>query len=157
MFVELVAAAALATASLPSASAPPPVTAANAQPAAAPARQLFSWKWTDGSRKTERVFRKSRYGSINMIPKFVIKVYPAYPPWKATLQFWVNGRWVRLDEQRSDFEGKMYLSFDPRGASGVWEDVTWIVRVRLQDISTTRKDARQAVEELMITVRYTRM
>ena len=155
MFVELVAAAALATAPSPAGVSTPAVSVAAAEPLAVPARQVFTWRWTDGSRKTERTFRKSRYGTVGKIPKFEVKVYPAYPPWKAKLLFWVNGEWISRQTQRSDNRGRMQMYFDPRGPDGTWEDITWIVRIRLKDISTTRDIApRDAVEELRLTIRY---
>ena len=156
MIAEVIATAALAWgAGAPGASTAP--TGVSATPASVPARQVFTWKWTDGSRKTERVFRKSQYGSVDKIPKFEVRVYPAYPPWKAQLLFWVNGTWVTRQTQRSDNQGRMRMYFDPRGPDGNWEDITWIVRIRLKDISTTRTTSiapRTTVEELRITVRY---
>ena len=156
MIAEVIATAAFACgAGTPRASTAP--TAMSATPASVPARQVFTWKWTDGSRKTERVFRKSLYGSVDKIPKFEVKVYPAYPPWNAKLLFWVNGTWVSRQTQRSDNQGRMRMTFDPRGPDGHWEDITWIVRIRLKDISTTRTASiapRAAVEELRLTVRY---
>lgn len=154
MFVDAIASAALAW----GAGAPPesvgPI-AVSAAPAAVPARQVFTWRWTDGSKATERVFRESKYGTIDNIPKFEVKVYPAYPPWKAKLLFWVNGEWITRQTQRSDDRGRMRMYFDPRGPEGTWEDVTWIVRIRLKDISTTRTVVTQGVEEIRLKVRYT--
>lgn len=153
MFAEGIAAAVLAW----GAPAPSGLAHAGTAPATAPARQVFTWRWTDGSKKTERVFSKSRYGTVDEIPKFEVKVYPAYPPWRAKLLFWVNGQWVSRQTQRSDTQGRMQMYFDPRGPDGRWETVTWIVRIRIKDISTTRQvNVRSAVEELRLTVRYVR-
>jgi len=153
MFAEVIASAVLAWGT----GAPAPSTmpaAVSAAPAAVPARQVFTWRWTDGSKATERTFRKSKYGTVDKIPKFEVKVYPAYPPWKAKLLFWVNGEWISRQTQRSDSRGRMQMNFDPRGPDGIWEDVTWIVRIRLKDISTTRTVPTAAVEEIRLTVRY---
>ena len=154
MFVEAIASAALAWGAGEPAESVRPI-AVSATPAAVPARQVFTWRWTDGSKATERTFRKSRYGSVDKIPKFQVKVYPAYPPWKAKLLFWVNGEWISRQTQRSDNKGCMEMNFDPRGPDGTWEDVTWIVRIRLKDISTTRTVVTQGVEEIRLKVRYT--
>lgn len=157
MFIELAAAVGLAApATLPPVPARP-AGVVTAEPAAIPARQVFTWRWTDGSKATERIFRKSTYGTIDKIPKVAVKVYPAYPPWKAKLLFWVNGDWVTRQTQRSDSSGRMFMSFDPRGPAGTWENVTWIVRIKLKDISTTRSvpvTPRQANAEVRLTVRY---
>ena len=154
MFVEAIASAALAWGAGAPEESVGPITV-SATPAAVPARQVFTWRWTDGSKATERVFRKSKYGTVDNIPKFEVKVYPAYPPWKAKLLFWVNGEWITRQTQRSDDRGRMRMYFDPRGPEGTWEDVTWIVRIRLKDISTTRTVVTQGVEEIRLKVRYT--
>lgn len=131
-------------------------TSAVASPSAMPARQVMSWRWTDGSKSTERIFSKANYHTPERIPRFEVRVYPAYPPWKARLLFWVNGAWIPRDAIRSDPDGRMQLSFDPIGPTGSWEDVTWIVRVRLKDISQSRsaRSTRAAVKEIVLTVRY---
>ena len=111
----------------------------------------------DSGGTSERIVRKSTYGTIDKIPKVAVKVYPAYPPWKAKLLFWVNGDWVTRQTQRSDSSGRMLMSFDPRGPEGTWENVTWIVRIKLKDISTTRSvpvTPRQPNAEVRLTVRY---
>ena len=123
-----------------------------------PARQVISWRWTDGSRATERTFAKSRYHSVARIPKVDVKVYPAYPLWKAKLLFWVNGAWVPRQEVRSDAHGHMLLALDPIGPTGTWDDITWIVRIRLKDVSAARSvsSVPAQVREIVLTVHYRR-
>lgn len=155
LLTPLVAVAALASAPM---VAPAPVAIAS-RPAAVPARQVYSWRWTDGSKSTERTFAKSKYHTVARIPKFEVTVYPAYPPWRARLLFWVNGAWVPRQQVRTDPDGRMQLSFDPIGPSGTWEDITWIVRVRLQDISVSRWSASAMpaqTQEILLKVRYVR-
>jgi len=68
IFIDLVAAAGLAApAALPPAPARP-AAVITAEPVATPARQVFTWRWTDGSKATERTFRKSTSGTIDKIP-----------------------------------------------------------------------------------------
>ena len=137
--------------------APPAVTSTVSQPVAVPARQVYSWRWTDGSKSTERTFRKAKYGTVDRIPKVEVRVYPAYPPWKAKLLFWVNGEWVSRQQVRTDPRGRVQLSFDPIGPTGKWEDVTWIVRIRLRDISLSRSTAAAVPAqegEIALTVHY---
>ena len=141
----------------PSVPAPsePAITEASS-PAVVPARQVISWRWTDGSRSTERTFAKAKYHTVARIPKFQVKVYPAYPLWKARLLFWVNGAWVPRQQARSGPDGRMQLSFDPIGPTGTWEDITWIVRIRLMDVSQARSAvaAPSQVREIVLTVHY---
>ena len=141
-------------ASLPAASAPA-ITEASS-PAVVPARQVISWRWTDGSLSTERTFAKRKYHTVARIPKVDVKVYPAFPPWKAKLLFWVNGAWVPRQQVRSDDGGHMLMSFDPIGPTGTWENITWIVRIRLMDVSQARSAvaAPSQVREIVLTVHY---
>lgn len=142
---------------VPAATSSPAVTWS--LPAAVPGRQIYSWRWTDGSKATERTFVKSRYHSVARIPKFEVRIRPAYPPWRARLLFWVNGAWMPRQQVRSNPEGRMRLSFDPIGPTGSWEDVTWIVRVRLTDISMSRSTGGAVpaqAEEILLTVHYRR-
>ena len=134
-----------------------PVVSAASQPAAVPARQIYSWRWTDGSKSTERTFRKAKYGTVDRIPKVEVRVYPVYPPWRAKLLFWVNGSWVTRQKVRTDPDGRLQLSFDPIGPTGKWEEVTWIVRIRLKDISASRSTAAAVPAqegEIQLTVHY---
>lgn len=157
LLAPLLATAVMATPPTPARVSAQSTEAVSSAPAAAPARQVMSWRWTDGSKSTERTFAKSKYHTVGRIPKFEVKIYPAYPPWKARLLFWVNGEWVARQQVRSDADGRMRMSFDPIGPTGTWEDVTWIVRVRLKDISVTRSATAGVpaqVEEILLKVRY---
>ena len=157
LVAPLLATAVVATAPALGVHSAPSTEALSSAPAAMPARQVMSWRWTDGSKATERTFARSKYHSVTRIPKFQVSIYPAYPPWEARLLFWVNGEWVARQQVRSDAKGRMQLSFDPIGPTGKWEDVTWIVRVRLTDISVTRSRVTGVpaqVEEILLKVRY---
>ena len=135
----------------------PAVGSVVSRPAPTPTRQEFTWRWTDGSKATERTFHESKYHSAERIPKFQVTVKPPTPPWTARLLFWVNGEWAPRQVQRSDAQGKMKLEFLPIGPEGQWENVTWIVRIRLKPVSTRQRAAiapRVKVRELLLTIHY---
>lgn len=143
--------------STPDATAPATAPGAISSPHTAPARQVFDWAWTDGSRATDRVFSKKKYGKVGNIPKFQLRMYPAYPPWRVKEYFWINGQWALQNVYRTDGRGRVSLTFDPRGPDGEWKDVTWIVRTRIIDISTTRSASPAPTTSItgpLLTVRY---
>ena len=145
---------AAAPATMPTSTSPAPP--AISRPVAVPA-QDFTWQWTDGSKATERTFAESKYHTPKAIPKFEVKVRPASPPWTARLLFWVNGEWVPRQTERSDARGRMRCSFLPIGPDGEWEDVTWIVRIRMRPVSIRKPPAAAPgvqVRELLLTVHY---
>lgn len=133
-----------------------PATSPALRPVAVPA-QDFTWQWTDGSKATERTFAKSKYHNPTAIPKFEVKVKPATPRWTARLLFWVNGEWVPRQTERSDARGRMRCTFLPNGPDGEWENVTWIVRIRMRPASTRQSPVTAPgvkVQDLLLTVHY---
>ena len=119
--------------------------------------QDFTWRWTDGSKATERTFAESKYPTVKAIPKFEVRVHPARPPWTARLLFWVNGEWVPRQIKSSDSRGRMRCTFLPIGPDGKWEDVTWIVRIRLRPVYTNRSPVAAPsikVRELLLTIHF---
>ena len=130
---------------------------ADARPLVASTHQQFTWRWTDGSKATERTFAQSKYVDPKRIPKFEVTVHPARPSWTARLLFWVNGEWVPRQTKRSDSRGRMRCAFLPIGPDGEWEDVTWIVRIRLRPVYTNRSPVAAPtikVRELLLTIHY---
>lgn len=151
-------------AATPAMASPLPATAPSVQaptsmpsvrlPAAAPSLQTLTWKWSDGSKSTERVFKKSDYqGLVSNLPTLGLRVYPAYPVRRAKLQFWVNGRWRTDDLQRTDAQGRLSVRFDPSDPDGKWFDLTWIARIKMQQVP---REARQSTDVLVVTVRCRR-
>lgn len=157
MPLALLVAGAAVLAAAPATSQLPHVPPAVPRTATARTRQDFTWRWTDGSKATERTFAESKYHTAEAIPKFEVKVRPATPPWTARLLFWVNGEWVPRQTQRSDSRGRMRCTFLPIGPDGEWEDVTWIVRIRMRPVSTRELPVAAPgvqVRELLLTVHY---
>ena len=136
---------------------PPAADPVAGSPASLPSHQVFTWTWTDGSKATERTFAESKYHTPDKIPKFEVTVRPAEPRWTARLLFWVNGEWVPRQTKKSDTRGRMRCAFLPIGPDGQWEDVTWIVRIRLR-VEPTRGVSvlapRTKVRELLLTIHY---
>lgn len=155
----IVGGAMLAAAPMRATAAVPLAPPAASRHVAPPAHQRFTWRWTDGSRATERTFAEARYQTAAAIPKFEVKVHPASPPWTARLLFWVNGEWVPRQTERSDPRGRMRCVFLPIGPEGDWEDVTWIVRIRMRPVLPRRSlslpsSPRVKVRELLLTIHY---
>ena len=51
----------------------------------------------------------------------------------------------------------MFMSFDLRGPEGTWDNVKWIVRIKTQDVCTTRSvpvTPRPRNAEIRLSVRY---
>lgn len=101
------------------------------------------WMWTDGSLKTARTFRQSRYGTANRLPKLRVTVSPAYPRQKVRLAFYENGRWNRQDLSTTNARGVATVTLNPYTTTGRWANGTWRYRVtvvgagRYQDLQIT--------------------
>jgi hypothetical protein len=101
------------------------------------------WMWTDGSLKTARTFRQSRYGTANRLPKIRVTVSPAYPRQKVRLAFYENGRWNRQDLSTTNARGVATVRLNPYTTTGRWANGKWRYRVtvvgagRYQDLHIT--------------------
>lgn len=114
-----------------------PATAAPSAPAPVPqtvqAAQKYFWIWSDGSEKSKRTFKESKYGDQASLPHLVVTVEPAKPARTVYLQFKQDGKWIVENKVTSDGQGKAIIDINPYCSKNNWCDGTYAYRLKIGD------------------------
>ena len=91
-------------------------------------RQLYYWRWSDGSQARHRTFRQSQYRVPERLPRLIVTAYPSTPVRAVRLQYRRDGRWHTEDAGRTDGAGQVRLALVPYCPDGAWCDGTFEYR-----------------------------
>ena len=116
-----------------------PAAAASAAPLSAPAHavtalpaaQQYFWKWSDGSHKTSRTFKKSTYHAQAGLPHLVVTAQPAKPSRVVYLQFKQKGKWIVENKVTTNSKGVATIDLNPYCSNDTWCDGTWSYRLKI--------------------------
>ena len=116
-----------------------PAAAASAEPSSAssrivtalPSAQQYFWKWSDGSQKTSRTFKKSTYHDQAGLPHLVVTAQPAKPSHVVYLQFKQKGKWIVENKVTTNSKGVATIDLNPYCSNDTWCDGTWSYRLKI--------------------------
>jgi hypothetical protein len=105
--------------------------------AATPAAQQVFWKWSDGSDKTSRTFKQSKYGDQAGLPYLQVNTVPARPSRNVYLQFKQKGKWVVENKGTTNKKGVLRLGLNPYCSNDTWCDGTYEYRLKVGSLYQT--------------------
>jgi hypothetical protein len=107
-----------------------PAQVPGARHAMARAAQEVYWKWSDGSQKTSRTFKQSRYHDQAGLPVLVVSALPASPKRTVYLQFKQKGAWVVEKKGTTNGKGVVRLDLYPYCSNDTWCDGIYEYRLK---------------------------
>lgn len=105
------------------------ITVATELPVAA-ADQNYYWRWSDGSKQSQRTFTQAEYGIPSNLPSLIVTAEPASPSRYVYLQFLRDGRWTTESQARSNARGIASIDVDPL-CGGSWCNSTYSYRLKI--------------------------
>jgi hypothetical protein len=134
---------ALAAAAVLTAGYAAPATATTRPHTSAPstvtAEQKYYWIWSDGSQKSVRTFKQSKYHDQAGLPHLVVTVDPAKPAHTVLLEFKQDGKWILENKVKSDAAGKAVVDINPFCSKNNWCDGTYSYRLKIGSRYATLK------------------